>query len=221
MSQALDLTTDLKLAHYMKIPPKAMFLAQVWGTVIGCVVNLAVVRLVLSPAAGYRAFLDGTQVDPTGQWDGRKLNIFYSASVIWGAIGPVEFFSGKYRILFWGFAIGALAPFVPWMLNKRWPRRYWHLVNFPVLIHGAASPPQTPTNIIISGFTAAWASQWWARKRHPRWFGKRNYVLAAALDAGSSVNALCIFVLSITLLKILPMPHWWMNPAKDSEHCTP
>jgi hypothetical protein len=44
---------------------------------------------------------------------------------------------------------------------------------------------------------------------------------SAALDAGSSINALVVFVLSVTLLKLLPMPHWLLNPAKDSEYCTP
>lgn len=221
MAQALSLVTDLKIAHYMKIPPKHMFLAQLTGTVIGCVVNLAVVRLVLNPAAGYRGFLDGTEVDPTAQWDGRKVRIFYSASIIWGAIGPVEFFTGKYRNLFWGFAIGGVLPVVPWLLNKRWPRHYWRLIHFPVLLHGAGGPPQIPTNIIMSGFAAAWLSQYWARLKHPKWFARRNYVLASALDAGSSVNALCIFLLSISILKVFPLPHWFFNPERDAEHCTP
>jgi OPT family oligopeptide transporter len=147
MSQALDLTTDMKLAHYMKIPPKAMFLSQLMGTIIGCVVNLAVIRLVLNPSAGYRGFIDGTVIDPTAQWDGRKIKIFYSASIIWGAIGPMEFFSGPYRRLYWGFLIGFLMPVIPWLLNKRWPRKYWSLINFPVLLHGAGAPPQVPTNV--------------------------------------------------------------------------
>ena len=93
------LVTDLKLAHYMKIPPKDMFISQLMGTCIGCFVNLAVVRIILNPEAGYRGFLDGSEIDPTSQWDGRKVRIFYSASILWGAIGPIEFFSGQYHKL--------------------------------------------------------------------------------------------------------------------------
>jgi hypothetical protein len=37
----------------------------------------------------------------------------------------------------------------------------------------------------MSGFTAAWLSQYWARRKFPKWFARRNYVLAASLDAGS------------------------------------
>lgn len=80
-------------------------------------------------------------------------------------------------------------------------------------------PPQVPTNFITSGFIVAYLSQKWARERHPAWFAKYNYVLSAALDAGSSINALIVFILSVTLLKILPVPHWYGNPTADSEHC--
>jgi len=253
MSQALDLVTDLKLGHYMKVPPKHMFVAQTLGTVIGCVVNYIVLRVVLDPASGYRKFLDGSEIDPTGQWDGRKVNIFYSASVIWGAVGPAEFFGGKYRSLYYGFLLGALAPVGPWLLHKFFskrrsqsPRRFpltktggsllpavvTRITNFvtdfpydriawPIIFHGAGAPPQIPTNIITSGFIAAYLSQNWARRRHPGWFAKYNYVLSAALDAGASINALIVFLLSITLLKYTPIPHWAGNPVLDSEHCKP
>ena len=46
-AQALDMISDLKLAHYMKINPKHMFLAQLLGTVIGCIVNYMVICLSL------------------------------------------------------------------------------------------------------------------------------------------------------------------------------
>lgn len=131
--QALDLITDLKLGLYLKIPPKHMFVSQLFGTVLGCVVNLIVLRIVLNPANGYRAFIEGSAIDPTSQWDGRKLHIFFSAASIWGAIGPKEFFwETKYRVLFYGFIIGFISPAIPYLLNKRWPRKYWSLISFPV-----------------------------------------------------------------------------------------
>ncbi|CAD6972700.1 unnamed protein product [Tilletia controversa] len=258
MSQALDLVTDLKLGHYMKVPPKHMFVAQTLGTVIGCIVNYIVLRIVLDPASGYRKFLDGSEIDPTGQWDGRKVNIFYSASVIWGAVGPAEFFSGKYRQLYYGFVLGALAPAGPWMLHRFFSKRRsqrrsrphagatgslhsggigtrgvlgkvsdfvtdfpYDRIAWPIIFHGAGAPPQIPTNIITSGFIAAYMSQSWARRKHPGWFAKYNYVLSAALDAGASINALVVFLLSVTLLKYTPIPHWAGNPVLDSEHCKP
>ena len=68
MSQALDLSSDLKLGLYMKIPPRAMFICQCLGTAIGSVTNYVFIKGVIDSK---REYLDGTTVDPSGQWDGR------------------------------------------------------------------------------------------------------------------------------------------------------
>ncbi|POV95417.1 hypothetical protein PSHT_15672, partial [Puccinia striiformis] len=130
--------------------------------------------------------LDGTVVDPSGQWTGRKPEIFYSASVIWGLIGPLKFFSGQYRVLFWGFPIGALLPIVPWYMSRNNPKsdRRW--------VH------------------AAFFSQYWALKYRPKWFEKYNYVLSSALDAGTSLNALAVYMLGLEGF------HSWWNPTSDA-----
>lgn len=41
MSQALQLTSDLKLGWYTSIPPREMFACQIIGTVIGALTNCA------------------------------------------------------------------------------------------------------------------------------------------------------------------------------------
>ncbi|EGG06337.1 putative oligopeptide transporter [Melampsora larici-populina 98AG31] len=210
MSQCLDLASDLKLGIYAKIPPKDMFLCQIVGTSVGAVINYVFIRSVI---ADKRAMLDGTVEDPTGQWTGRKPEIFYSASVIWGLIGPIRFFAGKYRTLFWGFPIGAILPFIPWVLAKWYPRVQWKKLSIPLLLHGSIIPPQIPTNIITCGLLAAFFSQYWALRYRPKWFEKYNYVLSSALDAGTSINALTIYVLSIQ-----GSESWW-NPKIDAEHC--
>jgi len=224
-AQALNMIGDLKIAHYMKINPRHMFLAQLLGTVIGCIVNYMVICVVLAPENGYRGFLDGSVPDPTGQWDGRKVHIFWAASIIWGAVGPARFFSGDYRHLYWGFVLGILLPLIPWLLHRRRVRAeqrvresVYSRTVVPILLHGAIAPPATPTNIMLGGFVCAFLSQKWARERYPRWFQRFNYVLSAALDSGSSVNALTVFVFSITIFR------WWGSPSlipagTDAEHC--
>jgi hypothetical protein len=42
MVQALQFTSDFKLGHYMKIPPRSMFFCQVVATVIAGTVQLGV-----------------------------------------------------------------------------------------------------------------------------------------------------------------------------------
>ena len=33
--QSYGLANDLKIGQYLKVPPRAMFLTQLWGTVLG------------------------------------------------------------------------------------------------------------------------------------------------------------------------------------------
>ena len=47
MSRALSFVADLKFGHYMKIPPRTMFLAQVVATTVSCFVQIAVLNLAL------------------------------------------------------------------------------------------------------------------------------------------------------------------------------
>lgn len=42
MAQALDFASDFKLGHYMKVPPKPMFWAQVVATVFAGTTQLGV-----------------------------------------------------------------------------------------------------------------------------------------------------------------------------------
>ena len=35
IARSVDLASDLKVGQYLKIPPQVMFLAQLWGTIIG------------------------------------------------------------------------------------------------------------------------------------------------------------------------------------------
>lgn len=128
-------------------------------------VNYSLIKGVI---AAKRPYLDGTLPDPTGQWNARGPRIFYSASVIWGLLGPKRFFAGKYALLYLGFPIGAALPFMTWYIYKRNPSigKRFHLdkVSFPrsypwrfkwffllevdgytVILHAAIEPPQVPT----------------------------------------------------------------------------
>lgn len=52
MSQALNFVADLKFGHYMKIPPRTMFLAQVVATTVSCFVQIVVLNIALSKIDG-------------------------------------------------------------------------------------------------------------------------------------------------------------------------
>lgn len=52
MSQALTFVSDLKFGHYMKIPPRTMFLAQVVATTFSCFIQIAVLNFALNSIDG-------------------------------------------------------------------------------------------------------------------------------------------------------------------------
>lgn len=160
MSQALALTSDLKLGWYTSVPPREMFACQILGTILGCFANCkwlvaGYVRgeltedvTLVSVIGEKRPFLDGTVEDPTGQWTGRSPGIFYSASIVWGAVSPKRFFSGGYEVLYLGyvipsketievdfsFVLGAVVPIVCWLAHKRWPGYKLHKASLNIEI---------------------------------------------------------------------------------------
>jgi hypothetical protein len=40
VSTSINLAGDLKMGQYLKIPPRVMFLSQVWGTILGMSLNI-------------------------------------------------------------------------------------------------------------------------------------------------------------------------------------
>ncbi|CED83030.1 Sexual differentiation process protein ISP4 [Phaffia rhodozyma] len=217
MSQALNLTSDLKIALYLKVSYRDMFKTQVLGTVIGALVNYVTLVHVIDAK---RPFLDGTDVDPTGQWSGRQAAVFYSASIIWGLVAPRRFFSGKYWVLYLGFPIGVAVPVLMYYLHKKYPSRGFDKIVFPIICSGATLLPQLPANIILTGAMVSWLFHVRIARHHPRWSEKYTLTLSAALDAATSLNALAVYGLFTATFKGVQW-YWWGNPRPggDSEHC--
>lgn len=47
MAQSLNFVSDLKFGHYMKIPPRTMFMCQVVATTFSCFIQIAVLNSAL------------------------------------------------------------------------------------------------------------------------------------------------------------------------------
>jgi OPT family small oligopeptide transporter len=170
MVQALAFASDFKLGHYMKISPRPMFLCQVIATIIAGTVQLGVQAWMFSNI--------DHMCDPH-QKDGfvcPNTEVFGTASIIWGVIGPARQFSrGQtyYPLLFF-FLVGTIAPVIPWLVTKRWPNSIIKYINLPVIFNGTgAIPPATAINYVpwaIVGFTF----QYVIRRRHFSWWTKYN-----------------------------------------------
>ena len=117
MFQALQFTSDFKLGHYMKVPPRPMFWGQVAATIIAGTVQLGVQAWM---------FTNIENICDPKQKDGficPSTEVFGTASIIWGAIGPaLQFSKGQiyYGLVFF-FLIGAVCPVIAYTISLKWP----------------------------------------------------------------------------------------------------
>ncbi|KAI0794846.1 OPT oligopeptide transporter protein-domain-containing protein [Abortiporus biennis] len=191
--QALTFTQDFKLGHYMKIasiPPRSMFFAQVIASVVAGTTQIGVLSWMFSnvPDLCMPTQRDGFTCANT--------QVFYSASVVWGVVGPkLQFSPGQIyqyvSTLLYFFIAGAVLPIVFWALAKRYPNT---CLNYVKLIFAALGliPPATAVNYIpwaIIGFLF----QYLIRRRYYSFWAKYNYVLSAAIDAGTAVSTILVY----------------------------
>ncbi|XP_026431373.1 oligopeptide transporter 4-like [Papaver somniferum] len=213
MAQAVSFLNDFKLGHYMKIPPRSMFLVQFIGTIIAGTVNIGVAWWLLTSIEN---ICQEELLPANSPWTCPGDRVFFDASVIWGLVGPRRIFGplGNYPALNWFFLGGAVGPILVWLLHKAFPKQSWiPLINLPVLL-GATSmmPPATTVNYnswilvgtVFNFFVFRYRKQWWQRY---------NYVLSAALDAGVAFMAVLLYF-SVSLENI--NVDWW---GTRGEHC--
>ncbi|XP_042480130.1 oligopeptide transporter 7-like [Macadamia integrifolia] len=208
MSQAVTFLQDFKLGHYMKIPPRSMFMAQVVGTLLSCLVYLGTAWWLM---ASIPNICDTSLLPPDSPWTCPMDRVFYSASVIWGLISPRRFFGdlGPYSAVNWFFLGGAIAPVLVWVAHRAFPQQKWiRLINMPILLGATAMmPPASAINFstwlllgLLSGFILyRYRQNWWQR---------HNYVLSGALDAGLAFMGVLLFLcLGLKSISI----DWWGN----------
>ncbi|KAB2569190.1 Oligopeptide transporter 7 [Lasiodiplodia theobromae] len=207
---------DMKIGHYMHIPPKTVFFTQVFGSFLGIPVNYAVVRWVLDTKFDY---LTGKLEDPSHQWTAQSLTSNLTMGVQYVLIGPRRLFEQHiYRVLPYGFLVGVLAPCVIYGLHRAFPRLKFNLWNttifFSTMAHFYGNISTGYTSSFLGGFVVMF---WAYRRRYDLW-ARWNYILAAAFDAGFNFNMLLIF-LFFGAGKIVTMPYWWGNREESSERC--
>lgn len=208
MTQGLTFLMDFKLGHYMKIPPRAMFMAQVVGTLLAVVIYLITAWWLMDAIPN---LCDTSMLPKNSPWTCPMDRVFYDASVIWGLVGPRRIFGnlGAYSNVNWFFFGGAVAPFLVWLAHKAFPSKNWiRNIHMPVLL-GATSmmPPATAVNFtswIIVGFLSGFVIFRYKQK----WWMRYNYVLSGGLDAGTAFMTVLLFLAlgsrSIGL-------NWWGN----------
>ncbi|KAI3842410.1 hypothetical protein MKW92_022584 [Papaver armeniacum] len=211
MAQALSFLQDFKLGHYMKIPPRSMFLVQLIGTIIAGVINTGTAWYMLN---SIQNICQEDLLPANSPWTCANDRVFFDASVIWGLAGPMRIFGpkGNYAALNWFFLGGAVAPVFVYAMHTKFKKHTWiAFVNIPIILQATAvMPPASSVNlsswivvgVIFNYFVFRYGRNWWQRY---------NYVLSAALDAGVAIMSLFIyFALSSTTL------NWW---GTGGEYC--
>ncbi|KAF7377765.1 Glutathione transporter 1 [Mycena sanguinolenta] len=190
MSRAMQFTADFKLGHYMKIPPRPMFWCQVLATLVAGTVQLGVQSWMFTHIP------DLCSPGQPAHWNCAFTRVFGTASVVWGLIGPSRFFSnGKvyFGTLVFFFVIGAACPILLWLITRRKRNTILNYLSFPLIFSALGQiPPATAINYVpwaVFGFIF----QYFIRRKYFAYWTKYNYVLSAALDAGTAVGLILVF----------------------------
>ncbi|XP_052732201.1 oligopeptide transporter 6 isoform X3 [Vigna angularis] len=208
MTQALTFLQDFKLGHYMKIPPRTMFMAQVVGTVLSVFIYTITAWWLMRTIPN---LCDTNMLPPDSPWTCPMDNVFFDASVIWGLLGPRRIFGdlGEYSKVNFFFLGGAIAPFLVWLAHKAFPGQKWiTLIHMPVLLSATSiMPPATAVNF-TSWILLAFLSGFVVYRYRQQWWKRCNYVLSGGLDAGTAFMTILLFLaLNNNNISL----NWWGN----------
>lgn len=182
-----------------------MFMAQVVATTFSCFIQVAVLNFALT---NIKDVCTPHQAEHFTCPGGK---VFFSASVIWGLIGPARIFSpGQiYSGLFWFFLVGAVTPIIFYFAARKWPKSPIKYLMAPLLFGGAGSiPPATPLNYLSWGIVG-YVFQKHIRTKYFGWWSRSNYLTSSGLDLGLALSTLFIFF-AFTLSNV-QAPNWWGN----------
>ncbi|TWU76087.1 hypothetical protein ED733_007643 [Metarhizium rileyi] len=203
-AHALSFANDLKLAHYVKIPPRVTFSGQMVATLISTLICTGIIK--------FQMEIEGVcTLDPPMRFQCPGPTTFFTASVIWGTIGPIKMFGkdGQYKWLLLGFPLGMALVLAFFGLKKLWPKsRVLRQVHLVAAIAGGLQWAPYSFSYAFPAVPVAWVSWIYIRGRYLDFWSKYNFVLSAALSAGIAVSAI-IMLFSVQWVGI--EIQWWGN----------
>ncbi|KAG2682626.1 hypothetical protein I3760_11G199900 [Carya illinoinensis] len=215
MAQAISFLNDFKLGHYMKVPPKSMFIVQLAGTLVASSAYFGTAWMLLT---NVDHICDISKLPEGSPWTCPGDDVFYNASIIWGVIGPLRMFTkeGIYPGMNWFFLVGFLAPFPVWLLCRYFPEHKWlTLINMPIVINGTgAMPPARAVNYWSWGAVGLFFN-FYVYRKFKGWWARHNYILSAGLDAGVAFMGVVVFF--ALQARDINGPQWW--GLERGDHC--
>jgi OPT family small oligopeptide transporter len=188
-AQGIKFSSDLKLGHYMKIPPRLLFKVQMVATLVSSLVQITVLNWMFTNIPGI------CTPEAINGFNCPIARVHFNGSILWGVVGPQRFFGpgALYRPLVWAFLVGFIAPILVWLLGRNKKKSVFRKINLPVLF-GSLSwiPPATGLNFSVWA-VVCFVFNSLIRRRAPAWWGKYTMTMSAALDSGLAFSLLVVF----------------------------
>ncbi|KAB8299050.1 hypothetical protein EYC80_001177 [Monilinia laxa] len=188
-AQGIKFSSDLKLGHYMKIPPRILFSVQMAATIVSSITQIGVLNWMFANVPGICTpqAINGF-VCPLAR-------VHFNGSILWGVVGPGQFFgpNATYRALVWCFPIGAVSPVILWLYARNKKHSIVRKINLPVLF-GSLSwiPPATGLNFSVWALVC-YLFNYVIKRKHSAWWAKYTMTLSAALDSGLAIGLVVVF----------------------------
>ncbi|KAK8213651.1 putative oligopeptide transporter [Phyllosticta capitalensis] len=221
ISNCVDLCNDLKMGEYLKIPPRVMFLTQLYGTILGGFINYAVMTSIVTGNKDLLAHGNGDS-----SWSGATMQSYNTNAASWALAEYLYRAGTRYAAVSIGLGIGAALVVIHRLLyhvvsklksgSSGRSKSLWllselnmaHLINFSGYIPYNASQ----TCVLLSQVAAGFGVQFYLRNYRPRLFSDYSYLVTGAWD-GAVLTVL--FILSFAVLGAggpsVPMAGWWGN----------
>ncbi|KAK3687355.1 OPT oligopeptide transporter protein-domain-containing protein [Podospora appendiculata] len=188
-AQGIKFAADLKLGHYMKIPPRILFSVQMVATVVSSVTQIAVLNWMFAHVPGI------CTPQAINGFTCPIARVHFNGSILWGVVGPREFFGpgATYRALVWAFAVGAVLPVPLWLYARNRRHSIVRKISLPVLFGSLGwIPPATGLNFSVWALVC-YVFNYLVKNRAQAWWAKYTMTLSAALDSGLAFGIVVVF----------------------------
>ena len=167
-----------------------------------------------------RSICDASMLPKGSPWTCPNDEVFYNASIIWGAIGPRRMFTshGNYSELNWFFIIGLLAPVPVWYLSRKYPeKKLFKRIHIPNILAATMSmPPARSINYLTWGVVGMFFN-YHVYRSYKGWWARYNYILSAGLDAGIAFMGILLYF-CLQGEDIFGID-WWGLTLPQDDHC--
>ncbi|KAK3316743.1 OPT superfamily oligopeptide transporter [Apodospora peruviana] len=215
--QAIGMLSDLKLAQYAKLPPRAAFTAQILGTCVGAVLNWVMMNSIVENQRDILLSVEGTSI-----WSGQNVQTYNAQAVSWGGAGSEIFGrNGVYWMIPMGLVFGLFAPLPFWIGHRFFPKLRLDYFNTFIILTWLGWLSVGINSSLLAYFVFGFFAQGYVRRYRPVLFAKWNLIIAAAIAGGCS---LIVFILTFAVSggsgEARPFPTWWGNNADgNSDRC--